>query len=110
MVTEAPAPTPDRRSGGQHGPRLFERGQFLDELDALFSQSLAVPSRCIAVEGPWGSGRTALLNAAADLAGLAGCLVLRTAGGGWSSRPLSPGWLGWWGRPARSPPLLSRSG
>jgi DNA-binding CsgD family transcriptional regulator len=86
MVTEAPAPTPDRRSGGQHGPRLFERGQFLDELDALFSQSLAVPSRCIAVEGPWGSGRTALLNAAADLAGLAGCLVLRTAGGGWEQQ------------------------
>ncbi len=86
MVTESPAPTPDRRSGGQRGPRLFERGHFLDEFDALFSQALAVPSRCIAVEGPWGSGRTALLNAAADLAGLAGCLVLRTAGGAWEQQ------------------------
>ncbi len=71
---------------GQRGPRLFERGRFLDELDALFGQSLAVPSGCIAVEGPWGSGRTALLNAAADLAGLAGCLVLRTAGGSWEQQ------------------------
>ncbi len=80
-VTHSPAPAPDRRSRGSQGPRLFERGPFLDEFEALFTGSLPVPSRCIAIEGPWGSGRTALINAAADLAGRAGCLVLRAKGG-----------------------------
>jgi DNA-binding CsgD family transcriptional regulator len=72
---------PDRRSQRHGGPRLFERGRFLDEFEALFSGTLAVPSRCIAIEGPWGSGRTALINAAADVAGRCGCLVLRARGG-----------------------------
>lgn len=80
-VAHPPAPPPDRRSRGSKGPRLFERGPFLDELGALFTGSLAVASRCTVVEGPWGSGRTALLNAAADLAARSGCLVLRAKGG-----------------------------
>ncbi len=80
-MTDSPAPAPDRRSRGQRGPRLFERGPFLDEFEAVFTGSLPVPSRCIAVEGPWGSGRTALINAAADVAARAGCLVLRATGG-----------------------------
>jgi hypothetical protein len=50
-------------------------------MEALFTGSLPVPSRCIAIEGPWGSGRTALINAAADIAERAGCLVLRAKGG-----------------------------
>jgi DNA-binding CsgD family transcriptional regulator len=79
--SETPAPAPDRRSRGPGGRRLFERGPFLDELEALFTGSLPVPSRCIAIEGPWGSGRTALINAAADIAERAGCLVLRAKGG-----------------------------
>ncbi len=75
-----PQPT-DRRSRTLIGPRLLERSQFLTELEAIFSQSLDVPSRCIAIEGPWGSGRTALVNAACGLAAHAGCLVLRARGG-----------------------------
>jgi DNA-binding CsgD family transcriptional regulator len=63
------------------GPRLLERGKYLGELEAIFSRTLQVPSRCIAIEGPWGSGRTAMINAACDLAGQAGCLVLRARGG-----------------------------
>jgi len=80
-VIPSPAPAPDRRSRNSQGPRLFERGKFLDEFEALFTRSLPVASRCIAIEGPWGSGRTALINAAADVAGRAGCLVLRAKGG-----------------------------
>ena len=80
-MTATDSPAPDRRSRGHRGPRLFERSVFLDEFDALFSGSLAVPSRCIAIEGTGGSGRTALINAAADVATRAGCLVLRAQGG-----------------------------
>ncbi len=80
-ATGSPAPAPDRRSRGPGGRRLFERGPFIDELEALFTGSLPVPSRCIAIEGPWGSGRTALINAAADIGERAGCLVLRAKGG-----------------------------
>jgi DNA-binding CsgD family transcriptional regulator len=76
----SPPPT-DRRSRGEVGPRLLERSQFLRELEAIFSLSLKVPSRCIAIEGPSGSGRTALVNAACGAASNAGCLVLRARGG-----------------------------
>lgn len=71
----------DRRSRSPIGPRLLERSQILTELEAIFSRSLDVPSRCIAIEGPWGSGRTALLNAACGLASDAGCQILRARGG-----------------------------
>ncbi len=80
-MTGAPVASPDRRSRGSGGPRLFERAPFLDEFEALFTGSLVVPSHCIAIEGSGGSGRTALINAAADLASRAGCLVLRAKGG-----------------------------
>jgi DNA-binding CsgD family transcriptional regulator len=80
-MSDSPAPAPDRRSRGHRGPRLFERGAFLDEFEAIFSGSLPVPSRCIAIEGSWGSGRTALINAAADLASRSECIVLRAKGG-----------------------------
>ncbi len=80
-MTMTDSPAPDRRSRGHRGPRLFERGAFLDEFEALFTGSLPVPSRCIAIEGSGGSGRTALINAAADIAARAGCLVLRAKGG-----------------------------
>ncbi len=73
----APPPPTDRRSRWEEGPRLLERSQFLNELEAVFDQSLPVPSRCIAVEGPWGSGRTAMFNAACAAASRSGCLVLR---------------------------------
>ncbi len=75
-----PAPT-DRRSRHETGPRLFERAPFLAEFEAIFSRTLQVPSRCIAIEGPWGSGRTALVNAACETARQFDCLVLRATGG-----------------------------
>jgi DNA-binding CsgD family transcriptional regulator len=80
-LAERKPPVPDRRTRGHNGPRLFERSQFLDEFEAIFSRSLQVPSPCIAIEGTWGSGRTALINAAADTAVRSGCLVLRARGG-----------------------------
>ncbi len=80
-VTMDPSSAPDRRSRRSGGPRLFERGLFLDEFEALFTGTLAVPSHCIAIEGSRGSGRTALINAATDLAGRVGCVVLRAKGG-----------------------------
>jgi len=73
--------TTDRRSHGETGPRLFERVPLLAEFEAIFSRTLQVPSRCIAIEGPWGSGRTALVNAACDTARRFDCLVLRATGG-----------------------------
>ncbi len=80
-LTDSPASAPDRRSRTHRGPRLFERSAILDEFEAIFSRSLAVPSSCIAIEGSRGSGRTALLNAAADVATRVDCLVLRAKGG-----------------------------
>ncbi len=80
-LTDSPASAPDRRSRAHRGPRLFERGAILDEFEAIFSRSLAVPSSCIAIEGSRGSGRTALVNAAADVAARVDCLVLRAKGG-----------------------------
>jgi DNA-binding CsgD family transcriptional regulator len=74
------SPSTDRRLHGGAGPRLFERAEFLAELEAVFSQALPVPGGCLLVDGPWGSGRTALLNSACELAGRYGCLVLRARG------------------------------
>ncbi len=80
-ISDLNPPLTDRRARAGAGPRLFERGPCLAELEAIFSRALQVPSRCIAVEGTWGSGRTALVNAACDAAGRSECLVLRARGG-----------------------------
>ncbi len=80
-ISDLTPPATDRRSRQASGPRLFERGPLLAEFEAIFSRTLRVPSRCIAIEGTWGSGRTALLNAAGDIASRAECLVLRGRGG-----------------------------
>lgn len=80
-ISDLNPPPTDRRSRREEGPRLFERGPLLAELEAIFSRTLQVPSRCIAIEGPWGSGRTALVNAACDTARRFDCLVLRATGG-----------------------------
>ena len=78
MTTSIPT---DRRSRSSGGPRLFERGEYLREFEAIFGRVQAVPSGCIYIEGPWGSGRTALLNSGCDIASRYGCLVLRAKGG-----------------------------
>ncbi len=80
-ISDLTPPATDRRSRVASGPRLFERGPLLAEFEAIFTRTLRVPSRCIAVEGTWGSGRTAVLNAAGDIAARAECLVLRSRGG-----------------------------
>jgi DNA-binding CsgD family transcriptional regulator len=71
----------DRRALPSTANRLLEREKYLGELMAIFDRTLQVPSRCIVVEGAWGSGRTAMINAGCDLAGQAGCVVLRARGG-----------------------------
>jgi DNA-binding CsgD family transcriptional regulator len=80
-ISDLTPPPTDRRSRAESGLRLFERGPLLAEFEAIFSRTLQVPSRCIAVEGSWGSGRTALINAACETARRSECLVLRARGG-----------------------------
>jgi DNA-binding CsgD family transcriptional regulator len=80
-ISDLTPPPTDRRSRAESGPRLFERGPLLAEFEAIFSRTLQVPSRCIAIEGTWGSGRTALINAACETARRSDCLVLRARGG-----------------------------
>src|ERR1017187_8197142 len=60
---------------------LVDRNQFLQEFEAIFSSSVPSHSGCLSIEGGWGMGRTALMNAACLTAESAGCLVLRARGG-----------------------------
>ncbi len=60
---------------------LVDRNQFLQEFESIFSSSVPSHSGCLSIEGGWGMGRTALLNAACLTAESAGCLVLRARGG-----------------------------
>ena len=75
-----------RRSQGSDSYWLHERSQFLREFEEIFSRTVQVPSRCIAIEGPWGSGRSAVLNAACGVASRSGGLVLRARGGEFEKR------------------------
>ncbi len=81
-MTVTTAPPVDRRRSINHGrPRLHERDDILGECEAIFSRALPVVSTCIVIEGPWGSGRTALFNAVCEVAGDTGAVVLRARGG-----------------------------
>jgi DNA-binding CsgD family transcriptional regulator len=60
--------------------RLLERDLQLDELHGLFSDTHALPSVPIVVEGRWGVGKTALLNSAIAMATDAHWVVLRARG------------------------------
>ena len=60
---------------------LVDRNAILQEFEAIFSGSAPSPNGCLSIEGSWGMGRTALLNAACLSAQSAGCIVLRTRGG-----------------------------
>jgi len=57
---------------------LVDRNQSLREFETIFSGSVPTHNGCLSIEGSWGMGRTALLNAACLIAESAGCIVLRT--------------------------------
>jgi DNA-binding CsgD family transcriptional regulator len=59
---------------------LVDRNQILQEFETIFSGSVRSHNGCLSVEGAWGMGRTALVNAACLTAESAGCIVLRTRG------------------------------
>ncbi len=61
--------------------KLFDRGQFLQEFESVFSRSVPSHSGCLSIEGGWGMGKTALLNAACLIADRSSCLVIRARGG-----------------------------
>jgi DNA-binding CsgD family transcriptional regulator len=63
------------------GLSLHERSQFLRELEAIFSQSVPVPSACLSIEGGWGAGKSALFDATCRIATRSACQVLRARGG-----------------------------
>jgi DNA-binding CsgD family transcriptional regulator len=60
---------------------LVDRNQILQEFETIFSGLVPSHNGCLSIEGGWGMGRTALLNAACLTAQSAGCIVLRTRGG-----------------------------
>jgi DNA-binding CsgD family transcriptional regulator len=60
---------------------LFERSQFLQEFEAIFSRTVPSHSGCLSIEGGWGTGKTTLLNEACLIADRSSCLVLRARGG-----------------------------
>lgn len=68
----------ERRTQRQVAPpeRLVERGDQLAELRALWAGTLAAAPVAVAVVGPWGTGKTALLHAAARMARSAGATVV----------------------------------
>jgi DNA-binding CsgD family transcriptional regulator len=63
------------------GMVLHERSQFLREFEAVFSRSVPDQSSCLSIEGCWGVGKSALLDAACGIAARSACLVLRGKGG-----------------------------
>jgi len=60
---------------------LVDRNLTLQEIETIFSGSIPSHNGCLSIEGSWGMGRTALLNAACLSAQSAGCIVLRTRAG-----------------------------
>lgn len=70
------------RSARRGDSALFvERGQFLQEFEAIFSRTVPSHSGCLSIEGGWGTGKTTLLNEACLIAERSSCLVLRARGG-----------------------------
>ncbi len=60
---------------------LYERDHHLEVFTSVFSQSVPSHSGCLSIEGRWGLGKTALLNAACSIAGSSSCRVVRARGG-----------------------------
>lgn len=79
--TERPAWSTLRSSRGNDTSPLFERSQFLQEFESIFSRTVPSHSGCLSIEGGWGTGKTTLLNEACLVADRSSCLVLRARGG-----------------------------
>jgi DNA-binding CsgD family transcriptional regulator len=62
------------------GVPLADRGDSLEQFEAIFLGREPTHGGCLSIEGGWGMGRTSLLNAACLTAQRAGCVVLRVAG------------------------------
>lgn len=65
--------------GSCESQRLLERDLFLDEFKAICDETGPRATGAIVVEGPMGSGKTALLNAMCAMARAANWLVLHTS-------------------------------
>jgi DNA-binding CsgD family transcriptional regulator len=70
-----------RPTGSRDLGRLHDRQGELEEFQRVFSRPRETPSGAIIVEGGWGLGKTALLNAAAGIAQAGDVSVLRARGG-----------------------------
>jgi DNA-binding CsgD family transcriptional regulator len=70
-----------KSAGSREGRRLHDRQAEMEEFSRVFSRPRGTPSGAIIIEGGWGLGKTALLNAAAGIAHAAGVRVLRGRGG-----------------------------
>ncbi len=70
-----------RPTGSRDLCRLHDREGELEEFQRVFSRPRETPSGAIIVEGGWGLGKTALLNAAAGIAHAGDVRVLRSRGG-----------------------------
>ena len=62
------------------GSRLYERRSYLDEFNSLFVGGRRGSTNCVVVEGPWGTGKTALLGAAGEAARQADYVPIRARG------------------------------
>ncbi len=69
--------TPRLRAGNG---RLYERQDQLAELEALAKGALPGSTGCVVIEGDWGTGKTALLNAACHIASETGVWTARARG------------------------------
>ncbi len=81
LESERPAWPTLRSARANDSPLLFERSQFLQEFESIFSRTVPSHSGCLSIEGGWGTGKTTLLNEACLIADRSSCLVLRARGG-----------------------------
>ncbi len=81
LETEDPAWSALRTTRRGDSALLFERSQFLQEFESIFSRTVPSHNGCLSIEGGWGTGKTTLLNEACLIADRSSCLVLRARGG-----------------------------
>jgi DNA-binding CsgD family transcriptional regulator len=81
LETEDPTWSALRSARRGDSALFFERSQFLQEFESIFSRTVPSHSGCLSIEGGWGMGKTTLLNEACLIADRWSCLVLRARGG-----------------------------